>query len=128
MPWWGIAYLCVLVTLLIAGCWDNFRSAYCWWMQILGLSSAAFSILFVVAYFDQSIGDLIGYAIVPMIAMVVGWDVYELNRDLADLRRSDDMPERSQSRFEHLVVAIVGVVVIPAYLAGLAVAFRVFET
>lgn len=124
MPWWVAAYLCVLVTVSVAGCWDNYRSSMRWWMQAAGVLSAVFSVLFVFAYFNRSLGDLIGYSVFPMLLIAMAWDVFEMNRDLAAIRQQGDQPGTSRKLHENAVIVSVGLIVIPAYLSGMAVACR----
>jgi len=126
MPWWVFVYLCVLALVSVAGCRDNLRSSMRWWMQGLGILSAVFSVVFVFAFFYRSVGESIGYLIIPMLMTAVGWDVYEMHKDLSSMRRDSEVSQQAQNVTEYIVIAVVGLVVVPAYLAGIATALRLF--
>ena len=127
MPWWVIAYVCVLVTVSVAGCWDNYRSSMQLWKQAIGILSASFSVLFVFSYFNHSVIGLIGYMILPMLVVAIVWDVYELQCDLQSMREESAASSSVQQGLSYVVMVAVGMVVVPAYIAGFVSASRLFQ-
>ena len=127
MPWWVITYVCVLVSVSVAGCWDNYLSSMQWWKQAIGILSALFSVLFVFSYFSHSVLGLVGYMILPMLVVAIAWDMYELQYDLRSIREENAASGSAQQDMSYVVTVAVGMVVVPAYLAGFASAFRLIQ-
>ena len=122
MPWWSLVYLLIFALLSIAGIAEQFRTKQTT-HALATIVSATFFCLFVVACFYQPAEQAIGIFIIPMLVYVGLYDWW-----LSDL----DLQSGSENFFKPLPdvkskLSDTGalLILLPGYLAGLTVAYRV---
>lgn len=124
MPWWSQIYLLLLVLLSIAGITEQFRTKQT--IHALGTSLCLiFFCLFVVAYFNQHVAEMISYGFIAMLLFVLAYDFWlanlELQPDSANFMKP--LPD-VKSRLSESGALIF---LLPAYIAGVLVIYRLFN-
>lgn len=122
MPWWGYLYLLVLVLLGVAGTIEQFRTK-----QIVHALFTLFSLcvfgVFLWAYFNPDFGRVLSYWTIVLILAAGLYDLWLSNLDLQP--NSDNflksLPD-AKSRLNDMAAILI---ILPAYLAGAMVCYRV---
>lgn len=122
MPWWSLVYLLIFGLLSIAGIAEQFRSKQTT-HGIATIASATCFSLFVVACFYQPAEQAIGIFIIPMLIYVGAYDWWLSDLDLQT--DSDNFFKPLPDVKSKLSDTGALLILLPGYLAGLTVAYRV---
>ena len=122
MPWWGYLYLLILSLLGIAGTIEQFRTKEIFHALFTLFSLVVFGLM-LWAYFNPEFGFQLGYWSVALLVAAGLYDWWLSNLDLQP--NSDNflkpLPD-AKSRLNDMSALLI---ILPAYLAGLVVSYRV---
>ena len=125
MPWWTIAYLVILCLGIVISLIKDYRDqrphSY-----ILGeFISGAIGIVLIVGFWKPSLASSLGWLVIPMLVYAMVWDQYALSR----MRKSDypDLSEQENRDMDRYSKIFAIIFVLPCYLAGAALSYRLFD-
>ncbi|MCB1591895.1 MAG: hypothetical protein KDI90_05530 [Alphaproteobacteria bacterium] len=128
IPWWGVLYLVVLLSLTVAGILEDFKN------NPKGACSSAiscfFSYVFVAGYFNENWAAKFGWVLIPMVIYGLMWEFYasvrETGKAQQELQTYDDLTDDEKSFLLNMAVMFNAFVVLPGYLAGVKLCVDLF--
>jgi hypothetical protein len=127
IPWPAYIYLCIFAIVAIAGHIDNYRSQYKWWQQITAVGSSIFVLLYVIGFFNGELGSFLKSFIIPMLLIGIPWEFYEIYKDLNSMANDKSLSSKESDLISTITLIITDLIVVPGYLAGIALAYRLFN-
>ena len=128
LPWWAGGYLFALMFLFVLSFMldDDGRS----FNRIVSSAFSVFSIhIFVVGFFNDFILDSIGYLIIPMFLIGVFWEYTRANietkRAEEELAKELELSAEERDLFLTIAMGFNAIVIVPGYVAGFLLCFRV---
>ena len=123
MPWWGFLYLLILVLLGIAGTIEQLRSKQTYHGLFTLFSLCTIGVL-IWAYYNPDFGAMLGYWSLPLIVAAGLYDWWLANLDLQPDSETflKPLPD-AKSKLTDMSASLI---ILPAYLAGAMVCYRVF--
>lgn len=127
MPAWAWCYLVFCVLLFAVGATaDKLRSRN----HLISSALSLFCIcLCVTGFFNENIQNLFGYSIIPLVCMGIFWEFSRAVRETKlaeeELENEGDLSEKERSILLTLAIGFNGIVVVPGYVAGILLSFRI---
>jgi len=124
MPWWAVAYAIVLGGVCVIAVIDDLKEGEPAWYVALGVASALFSLIFVVAWWHPHLASTLGRHVLPMLMTTVAFNIMSFKEDLSKMK-SD--PEYASPRYSWIPITVIVVVVlleIPAYYCAVGLSVR----
>lgn len=122
MPWWGYLYLLILVLLSTAGTFEQFRTK----QNVHGVFTLFSLIVFCVliwTYYNPGWDARLGYWSVVLLVAAGLYDWWLSNLDLEP--SSENFLKTLPEAKSHLNDMSASLILLPAYLAGIAVCYRI---
>jgi hypothetical protein len=128
LPWWAGVYLLIYFGLNIVGAVSGLRENK---ISIVGdFMSFIFACFCVFAYVDAEFAHALGYWLVPMVVIGLGWEfsqaVRDSNRAETEMREEHDIPEEDRTFILNIGVGTGALIVLPAYMMGAKACFDLF--
>ena len=126
MPWWTIAYLVILCLVIVISLIKDYRDKRPH-IYILGeFISGAIGIMLIVGFWKPALASNLGWLVIPMLVYAMVWDQYALSR----MRKSDypDLSEQENRDMDRYSKIFAIVFVLPCYLAGAVLSYRLLIT
>lgn len=127
IPWFAYIYLFIYGLLAIAGCFDNYRSRYKLWQQIIAILSSIFVVIYVVGFFHYRFGFTLRWFIIPMLLVGISWEFHEISTDLRLINNNKEISPSERGAIYYLTLVITNIIIIPGYLAGIGLVYRIFH-
>jgi hypothetical protein len=124
MPWWAIAYLVVFMLATIAGVFDDLKRPNK--LRFIGgeILSASFVILFVVGYFQESLGKELGIYVFPMLAIGMTHELMAATRTMAEESKDPNFTKKELVILNNIGLLLANIFIVPGYVFGLMLALR----
>ena len=124
MPWWAIAYLVVFILATIAGVFDDLKRPNK--LRFIGgeIVSAVFVVLFIVGYFQESLGEELGVYVFPMLVIGVIHELMAANRTLAEESKDPNFTEKELGNLNNIGLLLASILIVPGYVFGLMLGLR----
>lgn len=126
MPWWASLYLGILFSFSVVGIFDDLRHNPL--AALISVISLGFAFLFVFAFFDADLTHKLGFFAFPMLIFGVAWEflmsVKETSIAAKELEKERDLSDEERSLLLNAAIVMNGFVIVPAYVAGLLICFR----
>ena len=118
MAWWAYIYLALFLIISIGAITDDFTKPKKYLFVTGDIVSSAFVVLFVISWFNHSLVSRIGYLFVPMVASGLSFEFYSAIRDMKLERNEID------SLYRYVLMATIGLIILPGYVLGTLLAFN----
>lgn len=124
MPWWAIAYLFFLVSIvfisIVKDIIDHHSIAY----VVAEFASGLISASFIIASWSNELANILSWLVIPLLIYAVAWDQFALKNmkknDFKDLTLKENKDMHQYSK----LLAIL--FMLPCYIAGLVLNYQLF--
>ncbi|MDQ7781817.1 MAG: hypothetical protein RDU20_02995 [Desulfomonilaceae bacterium] len=124
MPWWAFAYVIVLAGVGVIGVIDDLRQEEPPWYIALGVASALFTLIFVVAWWHAPLAEALGKHVLPMLLAAVAFYTISAKEDLRKLKSDPEYAAQRHAWIPVSAVILVVIIQIPAYYCAVGLSVR----
>ena len=119
MPWWAAAYTIALLSLSASGLIDDLRDGRSRWYLFTGFLSAVASLLMVVAYWVDTLGQALGLGVAALLVYAIAWDTWSTALDLRSIDGDPELTDEERGLYGRFGVIFSAAILAPAYGCGL---------
>ncbi len=124
MPWWAIAYVIVLAGVGVIGVLDDLNEGEPAWYVALGVASALFSLIFVVAWWHAHLAASLGKHVLPMLLASVAFNIMSFKEDLRKMKTDPEYASPRNSWIPVSTIIVVMLLELPAYYCAVGLSIR----
>ena len=124
MPWWAIVYLVIFILFTVAGVFDDLKRPNK--LRFIGgeILSAFFVGLFVVGYFQESLGMDLGIYVFPMLVIGIAHELMAAKRTMAEESKDPDFSGKELAVLNNIGLFLANIFIVPGYVFGLMLGLR----
>lgn len=125
MPWWAIAYLTILTTVVVVSVIKDYFDSRSVRYMLGELVSGTLGFIFIASHWNQPLALAIGWYVIPLLLYAIAWDQYALST----MKPSDypDLTERENRDMDRYSKIFAVLFVSPCYLAGGLLSYRMIN-
>ena len=124
MPWWAYAYLIAFALVTIAGVSDDLKRPN----KVIYIGgeivSAIFVIVFVVGFFQVSVGSSLGIIVFPMLVIGMFHELMAAKRAMDAEKCDPEFTKRELLYLKNIGLILGNLFIVPGYVFGLMVGLR----
>lgn len=124
MPWWALAYVVVLAGVGVIGILDDLNEGKAAWHIVMGVASALFCVIFIIAWWRVNLAACLGKLVLPMLMVSVAFNIMSATEDLRAMKLDPEYASRQNRWIPIAAIIFVMLLDLPAYYCALGLSVQ----